>query len=43
MKKVIDFVKESNHKIWPLDPIAIEYFKRHSELRDIWAEKPYLS
>lgn len=43
MEKVLDFIKTTKQKIWPLDPIAIEYFNRHPELTDIWAEKPYLS
>lgn len=41
MKKVITFVKESKLKIWPLDPIAIKYFKMHPELADMWTQKPY--
>lgn len=41
MKKVTSFVKHSGFSIWVLDPIAIEYFKMHPELNDIWTEQPF--
>lgn len=42
MEKVVKFVKESNKQVWPLDPIAIKYFKKHPELDDIWYHKPFM-
>ena len=41
MQKVTDFVKESGFPVWVLDPIAIEYFKMHPELENIWTQKPF--
>lgn len=41
MKKVVAFVKESQKQIWPLDPIAIKYFEKHPELKDLWYHKPF--
>ncbi|TSO25867.1 N-acetyltransferase [Lactobacillus sp. LL6] len=41
MEKVINFIKQSGISIWVLDPIAIEYFKKHPELNNIWAEQPF--
>lgn len=40
LEEVISFIKDSNKKIWPLDPIAITYFKKHPELNDFWYHKP---
>ncbi|WP_281829118.1 MULTISPECIES: hypothetical protein [Lactobacillus] len=41
MHDVVVFVQESEKKIWPLDPIAIKYFKQHPELEAIWYHKPF--
>lgn len=41
MEEVITFVKQTNYQIWPLDPIAIAYFKKHPELNQLWYHKPY--
>lgn len=41
MHDVVVFVQESEKKIWPLDPIAIKYFKQHPELEAIWYNKPF--
>ena len=40
MDEVMEFIKDSNKKIWPLDPIAIIYFEQHSELTKYWYHKP---
>lgn len=41
MAQVIAYVKKSGHKVWPLDPIAIKYFEKHPELKDIWYHRPF--
>lgn len=41
MNRVIPYIKESGYKVWPLDPIAIKYFKKHPELNNIWYHRPF--
>lgn len=34
------FGKKSNYPIWPLDPMVIEYFKKHPDFHKFWYHAP---
>lgn len=39
--KVLAFIRQSNYPVWPLDPIAIHYLKKHPEYHSLWYHAPY--
>ena len=41
LQEVISYVRSTDIKVWPLDPIAIQYFKKHPQLNDIWHHQPF--
>ena len=41
MQEVITYVKNTDYPIWVLDPIAIKYFEKYPDLKNIWYHKPY--
>lgn len=43
LAQVVDFVQKSGKKLWPLDPLAIQYLYRHPELKELWYNPPFSS
>lgn len=40
MATVMFIAQESHLPVWPLDPLVIKYFEKHSEFHSIWYHKP---
>lgn len=40
MNTALDIAKESGYPIWPLDPMIIDYFAKHSKFHQVWYHCP---
>lgn len=41
MELVTNFIKRDGHKLWPLDPSAINFFQKNDVLGPLWYQKPF--